>query len=79
MTAIEALIYDVGFELKERALQAASARRTLEQGSAEYAFEAGRALAYSEIISLIQQTARGLGIDLEMVRLADIDPERDLL
>jgi hypothetical protein len=71
-------LFDLGFEVKLRALDARIARDAAPIGSDDRAFHAGRVMAFSEIISLMQQQAEGLGIPLTELRLDDIVPDRDL-
>ena len=70
---------DLGFLIKERALAAKEARTREKRGSEGYMFEAGRLLAFNEVISIMQQQAEGFGIDLGELRLQDVDPDRDLI
>ena len=71
-------LYDVGLELKQRALEARRERDAASAGSAEREFHSGRLIAFNEVISILQQQALGLGIPLEDLRLNDIEPDRDL-
>ncbi len=36
-------------------------------------------MAFNEVISIIQQTAESLGINLRDLKLDDIDPDKDLI
>ena len=76
-------LHDLGFLLKERALEAKQdmeeARDHKGMDSGDYIFQAGRLLAYNEVVSILQQQARGFDIDLQELNLEDIDPDRDLL
>jgi hypothetical protein len=53
-------LYDLGFELKLRALDAKKARDRAGAGTAERTFQEGRLLAFNEVISVMQQQAVGL-------------------
>jgi hypothetical protein len=70
-------LLDLGMLLKKEALDA-RARARLSKGS-EGDFDAGRAFAYYEVISLMQQQAHAFLLPLEALSLADIDADRDLL
>ena len=70
---------DLGFLIRERALSAKERRSRENKSSPDYLFEAGRLLAFNEIISLMQQQARGFDIDFKELNLHDIDPDRDLV
>lgn len=71
-------LYDLGFLLKEEALEAKRARDEA-RGTSHYDFAAGELIALYGVISLMQQLAEGFDIPLEELRLEDIDPDRDLL
>ena len=72
-------VFDVGYYIKERALDAKKERDAVPKGTPEYDFRCGRVIAYNEVISILQQTAEGFGIALEELQLDDIDPDRDLV
>lgn len=72
-------LYDLGLLIKERALEAKSERDRAQKGSEEYAYYAGRLMAFNEVISMMQQQASGFRIALEDLQLDDIVPDRDLL
>jgi len=71
-------LYDLGFELKQDALEARRERDSARQGSEEQAFKSGRLLAFYEIISTMRNRAEGFCIPLSDLRLDDIEPDRDL-
>lgn len=71
-------LFDLGFLLKERALEARRQRDGSPIDSLEYKFHSGRVLAFNEVISIMQQQAEGLGLPLSDLRLDDIEPDRDL-
>lgn len=71
-------LYDLGFLLKEDALEA-KREREAAKGSEAYEFHNGRVMAYYEVITLMQQQAEGFDIPLEELRLEDVDPDRDLI
>ena len=67
-------LYDLGLLLKEAAFEARY-RRDAEKSE----FEAGRAMAYYEVLSLMQHQASAFGLPLVDLQLGDVDPERDVL
>ena len=71
-------LFDLGDEIKRRALEARNARESASSGSPEYMFQSGRVLAFNEVISIMQQSAAGFDIPLSDIRLNDIEPDRDL-
>lgn len=71
----ENFILDLGALVKEAALEAAASSGS---GGADQ-FEAGRAMAWCEAASLIQQQAAAFGLSLSQVGLGDFDADRDLL
>lgn len=73
-----AYVFDLGHEIKLRAIEAKKDRDSTTVAEARH-FEAGRVMAYYEVISMMQQNAEGLGIPLTDVRLDDIVPDRDLV
>lgn len=79
MESSEALyLRDLGFLLKERALEAlAQARQEQQEGVGE--FHIGRSAAFYEVISLLLSQAENFGITAESLALAGVDPERDLI
>lgn len=78
MTPYQACLYDLGRYLKDRAREAVRARNALPMGTGDREFQDGRVLGFNEAISIIQQTALGLGIPLAELRLDDVVPDRDL-
>jgi hypothetical protein len=60
-------------------LLAVQERSQRDRNSDEYAYGSGRVNAFNEVISLVQQEARGFGIPLAEMGLADIEPDRDLM
>lgn len=79
MSKYRDFLFDLGFELAARALDARRARDENSATGEDRRFQEGRLLAFNEVISLMQQQATGLGIDLSELRLAEIDPDRDLV
>jgi hypothetical protein len=71
----ENFILDLGALVKEAALKAAARSGS---GGADQ-FEAGRAMAWYEVASLIQQQAVAFGLSPSQVGFGDFDAERDLL
>lgn len=69
---------DLGYLLKQAALDAKTdAKRGLDEPSHQFAL--GRAQAYYEVLSLMQQQAKAFGISAKELSLHDFDPDRDLL
>ena len=79
MEAHKAYLFDLGDDIKHRALGAKAERDASRVGSEEYSLNMGRVIAFNEVISIMQQNASGLGISLDDLRLQDIDPDRDLV
>ncbi len=75
---LENYLVDVSRLLKEMAKEARDAK-VGANGTENYDYEIGHLMAMHEVISLLQQEARAFGIDLKILGLDDIDPERDLL
>jgi hypothetical protein len=69
---------DLGFLLKDAALEA-KARAAKETGEPGYQYALGRAQAYYEVLSLMQQQARAFGVDAKDLSLQGFDADRDLL
>lgn len=74
----ENYLLDLGVILKERALDARRQRDVLPMESSDRSFQSGRVIAFNEVISIMQQQAKGLGIPLTDLRLEDMEPDRDL-
>lgn len=69
-------LQDLGKGLRGYALEAAGA---LERSPAQQRlFYEGVLAAYYRVITLMQQQAGGMDIDLATIGLDDIDPDRDL-
>lgn len=71
-------LFDLGYELKQEALDARRERDSARRGSEDRAFKSGRLLAYYEIISTMRNRAEGFGVPLSDLRLEDLEPDRDL-
>jgi hypothetical protein len=71
-------LYDLGFLVKEYARKA-KAERDQHRGGSEEGYWIGHVIAYSQVISLMQQQAEGFDIPLRDLRLEDIEPDRDLI
>ncbi len=78
-TRYDNYLYDLGQIIKERAFEAKTERDRKRKGSEEYLYEAGRLMAFNEVISIMQQQAEGFDIPLEELNLQGIDPDRDLI
>ncbi|MHB0915157.1 MAG: hypothetical protein ACYC4M_05655 [Thermoleophilia bacterium] len=72
-------LYDLGYDIKLRALEAKHERDDAPDESDTKSYHAGRIMAFNEIISMMQQQAEGFGIPFSDLRLDDIDPDKDLL
>ena len=71
----ENFILDLGALVKEAALSAAASAG----GAGANEFETGRAMAWYEAASLLQQQAAAFGLSPSQVGLDGFDAERDLL
>jgi hypothetical protein len=69
---------DLGYIIREDALKARERARTARGTEAEQ-FEAGRALAYYEVVTLMQQQATGFQLPLETICLDNLDADGELL
>lgn len=78
MSVHQDYLFDLGFELKMRALEARRERDSAPGRSHDRLFHAGRVIAFNEVISIMQQQALVFGIPLSDLHLDDIDPDRDL-
>ena len=72
-------LFDLGLEIKLRALEARQKRDAEPPDSKDELFDSGRVMAFNEVISIMQQQAEGFDIPLSDLRLDDIDPDRDLV
>jgi hypothetical protein len=72
---------DLGYLIRERAEESAQAAKAARQGpdAALADFEAGRRLAYYEVVSLMLGQAETFGVSAEDLAMAGFDPDRDLL
>lgn len=70
---------DLGFLIKERALKAKAERNAERDGTDAHLFEAGRLMAYHEVVSMMQNQAAAFQLPIKDLSLGDIDPERDLV
>ena len=77
-TTTENYLRDLGYLLKERALEAKVEFHAATEGSSKD-FQGGRYMAYYEVISLVLSQAEAFGISADSLALQGIDPERDLL
>ena len=69
--------HDLGNLIRSAAFQTKSDLDSLSaDGPSSY--ESGRAFAYYEVLSLMQQQARAFGLSLADLSLEDVDPDRDL-
>jgi len=72
-------LLDFGDEIGRRALEAKARRDALEKSSPDFLFEVGRSQAYYEVVSYLIRSADVHGISSSELRLAGLDPDRDLL
>ena len=77
-TQTENYLRDLGYLLRERALEAKAGFHTATEGSAKD-FQGGRYMAYYEVISVMLSQAEAFGISPDSLALLGIDPERDLV
>ncbi len=70
---------DLGLILKERALKTKALKGLNSKGTEGFAFEAGRLMAFNEMLSIMQQQAKGFDIQLSELGLDEIDPDIDLV
>ena len=73
----ELFLRDLGALLKEKALSAQ--QDAAHSGTEDRGYKLGFLMAYHEVIALLKQQAEAFGIDVRMLCLHDIDPDRDLL
>jgi hypothetical protein len=72
-------LFDLGLELKQRAMKSRAAHDAADPASRERAFCEGHLQAFLEVISLMQQLAEDFDIPASDLRVDDIDPYRDLI
>ena len=73
-----AYLFDLGYLLRERALEAKSAVQAA-RGKAEEGFELGRLMAYYEVLSLMIGQAVTFQMSVDDLHLEGLDPDKDLL
>ena len=69
---------DIGFVLKKEAREA-KAQHLAAVAPEDKSYESGRCMAYYEVIYTMQMQAIAFNIPFEVLNLADIDPDKDLL
>jgi hypothetical protein len=74
---LESYLRDLGYFLRQRSIAVKSERAAAAGNEQSYAD--GMLMAYNEVISLMQQQALAFGIQLEVLNLAGIDPDKDLV
>lgn len=72
-------VLDLGDEIRRRALDARADRDSSAKGTEEERLDSGRVLAFYEVLTLMIQSAEGLGIPLRDLRLEGFNPDKDLL
>ena len=75
----EGFLRDVGGIIRERAFEAKGKREQSRAGSEERWLHTGQTIAFSEVLSILQQTLSGFDLPLESMQLGELDPDRDLL
>ena len=73
MTAHAYYLQDLGHFIREYGLQAKKDAESADE------FDKGRAMAYYEVLSLMQQQADAFGLPLAELGLGDFDADRDML
>ena len=71
-------LFDLGYLLREHALQAKDAHNAAKETDKE-AFESGRSSAYHEVMSLLVSQAESFQLPIEDLHLEGLNPDRDLL
>jgi hypothetical protein len=71
-------LFDLGYLLRERALEAKQKLRDA-RGTTSEAFAEGRLMAYYEVLSLLLGQAISFELPVEDLHLQELDPNRDLL
>jgi len=77
-TVLQAFLHDVGGLLRDHA-RAAQAARDAARDDEERVFAQGRLFAYLEVVALLQHELDVFALDRDVMQLATLDPERDLL
>jgi hypothetical protein len=75
----EGFLRDVGGYIRERAFEAKRQREQSPVGSEERLLHTGRTIAFSEVLSVLQQTLAGFDLSPETMQLGELDPDVDLL
>ena len=71
-------LHDLGFQLKEYALEAKK-RADTSKGTPEESYYTGYLMGFHRVVSLMQQQAEAFGIPLRMLGLEGFDAEKDLI
>ena len=71
-------LYDLGYELRDRALQAKDAAAKA-RGTKDEEFERGRAWAYYEVLSLMVMEAESFQLPIDDLHMDGLNPDRDLI
>jgi len=71
-------LFDLGHMLRKEALEAKQAAQDAI-GTADEQFQAGRALAYYEVMSSLVSQALTFGLPIQDLHLEGLEPDRDLL
>jgi hypothetical protein len=74
----ENYLFDLAYQLRDKALQAKKAHAAAK-GTEDEAFQAGRSLAYYEVMSLLISQAESFQLPIKDLHLEGLNPDRDLL
>jgi hypothetical protein len=71
-------LHDLGAELRERALKAKQQAKTA-RGTSDEQYEQGKAIAYYEVLSLMESEAKTFELPPEDLHFEGFDADRDLM
>src|SRR2546422_3943273 len=71
-------LHDLVILLREDLEEARGARGRLDRDSAGREFEAGKAFAFVEVLSLVHHQTEAFGVPLDEIGLAEFDEDREL-
>ena len=71
-------LHDLVILLREDLEEARGARDRLDRDSAGREFEAGKAFAFVEVLSLVHHQTEVFGVPLDEIGLAEFDEDREL-
>jgi len=73
-TTCENYLHDLGFLIREMALEAKS-----KSAISRSDFDFGYLAAFHRVVSLMQQQADAFGLPVEIMRLENLDPDEELI